>query len=90
MNLSLDDTTQMALVGDWNAEDWAAQSSSIPDTYTIQFQPSLNDTDLQSLNTGRAVVYQPQIVYEVQPLGDNGYTSTPSTVYVQQLLPKQS
>lgn len=86
MNLTLDSINLIATVTDFDIDDWNANSSTIPSDYTINFIPMVDETTLNSLNTGRSINYTQQTVYSVTPLG-NGYVSAPSIVITQQLLP---
>jgi hypothetical protein len=89
MNLSVDDARQMIQVYDFNQTDWNANTIPIPDEYTIQFQPSLDQTVLESIANGREVSYATQIAYANRPFG-TGYITESYTVSLQQLLPKDS
>jgi hypothetical protein len=86
MEITLDDLSLTANVTDFDQSDWSSQSSTIPDDYTIAFNPSVDEATLQSLNTGRTINYVQKVVYTTSVLG-NGYVSMPSLVVVQQLLP---
>jgi hypothetical protein len=87
MNLITDDQKSTVVVYDWDSSDWSAQSSTIQDSYTIEFQPSIDVSDLESITNGREVYYDKRIVYDTVPFG-TGYITAPRQVYAQQLLPK--
>lgn len=87
MNLIVDDARQLVQVYDFNQADWDANTIPIPDDYTLQFVPQLDDTTWNALNLGREIIYLPTVVYTMVPI-DGGYMSVPTTIYVQYFLPK--
>jgi hypothetical protein len=87
MTLVVNDANLMVNVYDFDTADWTANTTPIPDAYTIQFEPSLDEATLATVANGRLTNYVPQLVYTMQTLGDAGYMSVPSTIQLQQLLP---
>lgn len=87
MNLIVDDPRQIVQVYDFNQTDWDANITPIPDGYTLQFIPQLEDSVWNALNLGREVYYHPTTVYYTSPTRD-GYITAASTIYVQYFLPK--
>lgn len=87
MNLIVDDARQLVQAYDFNQTDWDANTIPIPDDYTLQFIPQLDDSVWQSLNLGREVYYQPTTIYYSIPI-EGGYMTGATTEYVQYFLPK--
>lgn len=86
MNIALDDLGLTATIQDWDATDWASESSAVPDSYTLIFQPSVDEATLLATITNRQLAYTASTMYEAQPFGA-GYVSIPKLFVIQTMLP---
>lgn len=86
MDLTLNSLTQIAYIKDWDQTDWDARKGEIPWNYTIEFDPSLDQSVIASLNTGRELFYDRRTIYVQQWIGSSMVVYQ-ETIFVQQLLP---